>query len=285
MSVCQRNIHNLFAKTTRQLAKSAAKVQPRNVHRLRTSIRRLEAILEELSPELNRNQRKVVRLLARLRRCAGKVRDIDVLVAALRSLRVSDQPGRKTQILSTLADLRIAREEKFLKVFNRVSVRETRERLKRAESDLHLPDNFPGPLALASRNFARLATEHQTLTEDSLHQYRIRGKRVRYLAELAGDDPEAQVFVHHLKSMQDVLGEWHDWLTLAQFVAKLTNSSTNSPLLSALNNITRAKFHEAIHAVAETKKTLAGNSQERKQPSSGSPGRRRGSARALAAAA
>jgi CHAD domain-containing protein len=266
MSVYQENIHKLFVKASRQLTKSAAKGQPRNVHRLRTSIRRLEAILEELSPEMSRNQRKLLKLLVRLRRRAGKVRDIDVHVAALRSLKVSDEPGRKTQILSTLADLRSAREKKLLKVFDQLSVREIRKRLKRAERDLKLPDDFPSPLTVASHSFARLAAENQTLTEASLHHYRIRGKRARYVAELAGDDLAAQAFVKQLKRMQDVLGEWHDWLTLTESVAELTMTGNNSPLIAALKNITRAKFHEAINVVAETKIALSPGTEEARKP-------------------
>ena len=227
MSVYQENIHKLFAKTSRQLTKAAAKAQPGAIHRMRRSIRRLEVILEELSPHLDRNQRKLLKVLSRLRRRAGRVRDIDVHVAALRSLKLSDEPGRKTQILSKFADLRIARERKLVKLFNEVSIREVRKRLKRAEQSLQISDDFPGALETAYDSFVRLAKKNETLSENGLHQYRIQGKRARYVAELAGNEAQARAFVSRLKTMQDVLGEWHDWLTLAQAVAKLTNSANN----------------------------------------------------------
>ena len=169
MSVYQENIHKLFAKTSRQLTKAAAKAQPGAIHRMRTSIRRLEAILEELSPDLDRNQRKLLKVLSRLRRRAGRVRDIDVHVAALRSLKLSDEPGRKTQILSKFADLRIARERKLVKLFDNVSIRELRKRLKRAEQSLQISDDFPGPLETAYDSFVRLAKKNETLSEKGLH--------------------------------------------------------------------------------------------------------------------
>ena len=285
MSVYQENIHKLFAKTSRQLTKAAAKAQPGAIHRMRTSIRRLEAILEELSPDLDRNQRKVLKVLSRLRRRAGRVRDIDVHVAALRSLKLSDEPGRKTQILSKFADLRTARERKLLKVFDEVSIRELRKRLKRAEESLHLGNGFPGPLEIAHGRFVRLANQNETLSENSLHQYRIQGKRARYVAELAGDEAQAQAFVTRLKTMQDVLGEWHDWLTLAQAVAKLSNAANSSPLLSALNNIARAKFHEAVHVVAETKRAILDSAPQKKPSTSVSPRRKPVPDQAIATAA
>jgi CHAD domain-containing protein len=285
MSVYQENIHKLFAKTSRQLTKAAAKAQPGAIHRMRTSIRRLEAILEELSPHLDRNQRKLLKVLSRLRRRAGRVRDIDVHVAALRSLKLSDEPGRKTQILSKFADLRIARERKLVKLFDEVSIRELRKRLKRAEQSLQVPDDFPGPLETAYDSFVRLAKKNETLSENGLHQYRIQGKRARYVAELAGNEAQARAFVSRLKTMQDVLGEWHDWLTLAQAVAKLTNSANNSPLLAALNNITRAKFHEAVRVVAETKRAILTSDPQKNLNTSVSPRRDPVRDRAIATAA
>jgi CHAD domain-containing protein len=256
MSVYQKQISSLFTKATRQIAKTASKPLPRNVHRFRTAIRRVEAVLLELSPELDRNQRKLLKLLTRLRRRAGKVRDIDVQITALRALKVSDAPGRKRRMLDALADLRVIREKKFRKALNSATVEEIRKRLNRIDCE-QLIENAPNPLMLASRIFDRVTRENQTLNEASLHQHRINGKRARYIAELAGDAPEAQRFVAYLKQMQDVLGEWHDWLTLSNTVARLTDSGENSPLVSALRNITRAKFREALQAVAATRLALA----------------------------
>ena len=269
MSVYREEIHSLFSKASRQVVRTASKPLPRNVHRLRTAIRRVEAVLLEVSPGLDRNQRKVLKLLARLRRRAGKIRDIDVQITALRALKVADEPGRKSRILAALADLRAIREKRFLQALDSAVVQEVRKRLNRVDREL-LTENAPDPLTLAWRIFDRLTRENQTLNEASLHQYRINGKRARYVAELAGDAPEAQRFVSHLKQMQDVLGEWHDWLTLSQTVARLTDSGQSSPLLSALNNITRAKFREALHAVSATRSALSPRMAAPKQVISGS---------------
>lgn len=286
MSVYQEQIHSLFLKASRQVVKTASKPLPRNVHRLRTAIRRVEAVLLEVAPGSDRNQRKLLKLLARLRRRAGRIRDIDVQITALRALKVSDEPGRKSRILAALADLRAIREKKFLKALDSAAVREVHKRVTRVDLEL-LAKNAPDPLMLAWRIFDRLTRDNQTLNEASLHQYRINGKRARYVAELAGDAPEAQRFVSRLKQMQDVLGEWHDWLTLSQTVARLTDSGQSSPLLSALNNITRAKFREALEAVSATRSALSTRMAAPKQAISASVPRKSVSAetRATAAAA
>ena len=255
MSVDQP-IHTLFRKLERQLAKASAKAQPNNVHQLRTSIRRVETVLEELVPDHNRNQRKLLKELARLRRRAGRVRDLDVQIAALRALKVSEAPGHKTTLLRTLADIRAKREQKLISALAKPAVRETRKRLKRAKADLALLANHPDPLSLASRMFARVSDGQTPLTEELLHRYRVAGKRIRYIAELSGDHPQAQSFIARLEHMQDALGDWHDWLTLGKSVKKLVGPANSSNLPAALSNITRAKLREAMLVVADTKRAL-----------------------------
>jgi len=256
MPVEEKSIHSLLQKVSRQLAKMSSDPVPQNVHQFRTATRRLEAVLSDLIPEPARNQRKLLKQLSRLRRRAGRVRDVDVQITALRSLKMPEEPGRKTQILRTLADLRARREKKFLKALNDGTVRQIRRRLRRAKTTIQISKNGPDPLTLASRMFVRLTKQQGPITEEVLHQYRINGKRIRYIAELAGKTRGAQRWIEPLKRMQDALGDWHDWLTLTQTVESLVTDGVNSALLSALTNITRAKLRDAVQVVAETKAEL-----------------------------
>lgn len=73
----------------------------------------------------------------------------------------------------------------------------------------------PGVVALDS--FARLATEMQVLDAGNLHDFRKGAKKARYVAELAAQDDEyAQQVGATLKQLQDEIGDWHDWLILAE---------------------------------------------------------------------
>lgn len=255
MPVDQERIHNLFSKLGRELSKVSAKPQPKTVHQFRTATRRVEA-LAELLPEQDRNLRKLLKQLGRLRRRAGKVRDLDVLIGNLRSLKVSEEPGRKAQILRALTDQRARREQKLVDALDNETVREVKKRLKRVQMTVLLPTSID-PVSMAIRRFSRLAEEHPTLNEDVLHQYRIKGKSIRYIAELGGEDPNAQHIVTELKRMQDAIGEWHDWLTLRDTTQKLWSDGRPSALISALSNITRAKYRDALQVVSETKAALA----------------------------
>jgi CHAD domain-containing protein len=271
MPVDQERSRVAFEKLNRQLAKLAIKPAPENVHKFRTYGRRVEAFLDELVAEPNRNEKKLLKQLSRLRKKAGRVRDLDVQVSSLRNLKIPQEPGRKSQLLRTLAEERVKQEKKLAKSFDDETVRELRRRLKRATSHIEIPESTE-PLSLAMRQLARLGHEHAAMTEKTLHQYRIAGKRARYLAEIASKDPEAERLVEQLKRMQDVIGDWHDWLKLAQKAEDLFGGVQDSALVAALSNITRAKFRLAVDALTETRAVLAGKrpvsaaASVRKQP-------------------
>ena len=257
MPLDQERVTSVFQKVGRQLSKVASKPLPETVHQFRTSTRRTEALLEELVPEQDRNQRRLLKELSRLRRRAGRVRDVDVQITALRGLKAPQDAALKAEVLRSLAEMRGKREAKLLKALDKQTVREIRKRLKRAAESPETLKNGRDPFTVASQMLARLTRISGPLREELLHQYRVKGKRIRYVAELEGDRPEAQQLVEQLKRMQDALGDWHDWLTLTETVQKHVGDDARSALLAELNNITRAKLREAMAVVQETKARMS----------------------------
>ncbi|HUJ95171.1 MAG TPA: CHAD domain-containing protein [Terriglobales bacterium] len=246
-----------FRKLGRRLTKLSRKPAVENVHDFRISSRRVETILQELAPHPSRNSKKLVKLLGRLRKKAGRVRDLDAQIAALRSLKIPQDPQRRTQLLRTLVEERAQREEKLAKAFDQKTVAEVRKRLKRAAG--RLPANLQqNALALAMRRVQHLVADRGPVTEKTLHRYRIVGKRARYLAELAGKDPASAQFITQLKRLQDVLGDWHDWLQLTARAEALFPEAAGSAFLAALRNVTRAKFRHGIEVLLETRAAFAG---------------------------
>jgi CHAD domain-containing protein len=251
-----------FQRLGRELTRLARKPVPESVHKFRTNSRRVEALLSEVVPELNRNDKKLLKVLARLRKKAGRVRDRDVQIAAVRNLKIPEGNGHKSELMETLIQERAKREEKLAKAFNREMAEEICKRLRRAASEMDIPRNAE-PLALTLNQLARLGRDHAPLTEKTLHQYRIIGKRARYIAEFADkDDVRAQHVVEQLKQMQDVIGDWHDWLKLTEKAEELFGGVRDSALVAMLRNVTQAKFRLSVDAVAETRATLSGKNFE-----------------------
>ena len=283
MAVDHQRTQHLFKRLSQLLGQNATRPHPEAVHDLRTISRRLEALLDALSTEPDRPQRKLLRRLKRLRRRAGRVRDIDVQVLALRTLKIGRDSGRKAQLARHLSDRRSRRERKLQKALDSETVRDLRRRLARVQKALLAPPppsrpltaaaaapaapaNPPQkeevqPVSLALRMFSTIAKQQGAFTEATLHRFRNRCKRVRYVAEIAGDDPEAKRIVNPIKRMQDAIGDWHDWLTLTQTAQKLFAEPVDSPLLAALRNVTRAKFMEATRHASELKRNLLGRAQ------------------------
>ncbi len=112
-------VAQLFDNLDRRLSKLSSKPQPKKVHQFRTSARRVEALVTELQGDQDKKARKLLKTITKLRRRAGKVRDLDVQIAALRALKVSEEPGAKTRLLQTLSDKRGRRETRFLNMLDK----------------------------------------------------------------------------------------------------------------------------------------------------------------------
>ena len=240
----QKQARLVFARMSRYIGRVARGAKSDDVYRFRTNSRRIEALVAELVPETG-NKKKLLKLLSKLRKRAGRVRDLDVQLIFLKNLRVPDRQNHRTQLLELLAEEHGRRSKKLAKSFDPETVRELRTRLRRAKSEIKLDKIDPLKLALS-----RLPKPGPApMTEKMLHACRIAAKHARYLAELATESAKAKAFVEELKHAQDEVGEWHDVLKLQQRAANLFGSASDSVLVAALQNISRARFRRAVNAM------------------------------------
>lgn len=265
----QERTQSLFRRLERLLTHSGTATAER-VHHVRTTARRLEAVLQVCYPEPTSRVSKLMRQLKKIRKAAGSVRDIDVQTAALRTLKIGREGERKSRLLGHLADarasaaagfqeaVRSAVSKKLIKRLNR-----TAEELAQAAAIPKAGEAVPAPIWLgfdavstSLRMFARATRATKTLTPENLHGYRTRCKRIRYVTEMAGNTADAKRVARTLKRMQDAVGDWHDWVTLTGTAEELFSQSLDSALISALRNITSAKFLEAKNVAETTRREL-----------------------------
>ncbi|MBZ5512939.1 MAG: CHAD domain-containing protein [Acidobacteriia bacterium] len=256
----------LIRKLDRSLAKADEPLAPERVHLIRTTARRLEALLETRGSGADRKQRRLRKRLKRLRRKAGGVRDIDVQIAALRKLKIGRELERKARLMQALNEQRSQREQGLAKALADKDVQKVRKALHRWSAGISsakpgVPAAPTGmgkydEVAASLRRFASLARQVRTLTPENLHAYRTRCKRIRYVAEMAGNVPEAKRIVGQLKRMQDAAGDWHDWQTLTQTAESLFSRALESGLVAALRNVTNAKFVQARGVCQEARRAL-----------------------------
>jgi CHAD domain-containing protein len=260
----------VFDRISRYIGQLAKSSTTNSIHRFRTNSRRVEALMGDLSPE-TRNKKKLLKLLSKLRKKAGKLRDLDVQIAFLKELKIPDRQNHRAQLLEWLNYDHARRSKKLARAFDPDTVRELRKRLRRAQSEIR----FDGirPLELAIGHLPKPG--QLPISEKVLHACRIAAKHARYLAELA-DSQEAKSFIEELKRAQDVVGEWHDILKLNEIAEQRFGSVNDSALVAALQNIGRARFRRAVNAmlaaisaVHKVQQIASGPQSVRKTASSG----------------
>jgi CHAD domain-containing protein len=252
MAISLERGKSIFKRTEKELVRLSSGHRAEAVHGFRTAARRLQTLLEQLVADNNRHHKKLLKILNRLRKSAGKVRDIDVQLEALRSLKIPQEPRRKTQLIQALIELRAQHERKLHKLLKKQDVRDIRRRLRRAEGSV-IFDSKCDPLSVARQMLDSVTVPQGPVDEESLHRYRLMVKRARYVTEFAPKSAESTRFMAELKRMQDALGSWHDWLTLTHTAAERLGDVNESSLVAVLHNVTRGKFRHAVSAVTAAK--------------------------------
>jgi CHAD domain-containing protein len=261
LSVSQNQGRLVFARMNRYIGQLSKNLTPENVHHFRTNSRRVEALIDTLAPE-TKNKKKALKLVAKLRKRAGKVRDIDVQIGLLKDLKVPDRQSHRARLLELLDEEHDRHTRKLSKAADASALRELRKRLRREQESIRFDGINPLLLAMS----ALPTVDQSSLTEKNLHDFRIGAKRARYLAELAGENPGAKAFVDELKRAQTAAGDWHDALKLKERAEKHFGSASESALVSVLQNISRARFRSASHALMSAVASLSKSEQLAKPP-------------------
>lgn len=238
------------------------------VHRLRTTVRRLEV-------HLGKCPAKVAKSLKKLRRKAGKVRDIDVHLALLKpALFLRTSAPRKTPS---------GAREKL-----REKLREELSRILKAQRDRHicslrevvaeaaplLQSKLPMLAERATRNAEGARDLHQltafackhflqsteSIPEDAerLHHLRIQTKKLRYSLEPLEEYEEAATLAAQFKQVQDAIGSWHDWATLEQLAERELASPDHKVASAMLRARTGREYRKARFAAASVRTGIQG---------------------------
>jgi CHAD domain-containing protein len=256
MSSVPQRIQRLANDFSKSVAKLKHEISPKSVHHLRTTIRRMESLIDYVHPELEKKQRKVLKELASLRRRAGRVRDLDIQAGLLDAIA----NGSTAADRRVLKDLLLRKRERQARRLAETVATLRRPRLFAwikasviaKEVSPNAADEAASPLDQATAALAKLATKvHSSdLKPKRLHEMRIKMNRMRYLAEVAEESADQLRFLEQMKLVQDAMGEWHDWETLAETAEKLFGDRMNCALLVEIRSLYSARHSAAASAVA-----------------------------------
>jgi CHAD domain-containing protein len=269
MSLLEKRAKELSQGLARRIARLADEVSPKSVHRLRSTIRRIESLVAFTRPDIGRKQRRALEDLAELRKRAGKVRDLDVQTDLLGTIANGSTASDRRELADLLRTKRLRQAKRLRSHIDGLQDSRFLEHLERIGEKVGMSgETLFSPFEEALRQLSDLAAEYRSeepVPSRLLHQVRIRLKMIRYLAESSAESPEQQDMLTSLKSAQDALGAWHDWEELTATAEKLFGERLNCPLLMEIRALFAAKHSGATAAVAGLFSTVSiGQRRERK---------------------
>jgi len=250
-------------KAVRELSKTLknlpADTPPSEVHKLRTTSRRVEAIVATLAQVESKESRRVLKAIEPIRKAAGGVREMDVLLANARRLARTSAGDSLTRLVE---HLQIARQQNAdvlrralgrrrdaarenLKQYSRF-IRAALDPRKSAVPTNGLPDHWHDGIHTATMNVVRELGEWPLLSAENIHAFRLKVKELRYILQLSGD--ALSDLEETLGNVQRRIGYWHDWHQLEEIAGQLLSTERDSPLLTRIGTTSSRKFHQALKA-------------------------------------
>jgi CHAD domain-containing protein len=258
-------------KSVRKLRKCTARLpkepSPADIHKLRTTARKLEAMFTTLSLDSRKNESQLIKRVRKIRKRAGKVRDLDVLTGDLAAIRVDGETECQVRLLEHLGGERLQQAAKLRKLVSNNRA-ELKSRLRKASArlDKALQNTEPQPASLAAAESLRLASEldiPRRFNKGNLHPYRLKVKQLRYVLNLAPDHPK---FLDDLDKVKDAIGEWHDWEELVAIANNVLDHGTSCKLVRELKETADSKFEHAVRTTEGLRKAYL-KMPSRKKPS------------------
>lgn len=257
MALDTSRIRKPAKKLRKLLKKMPSDPTPEQVHSLRTNARKIEAMLEATH---TRNRERLLHDLSRVGKCAGRVRDMDVLSADLMTVKVGPQEKDcAVQLIEHLGAKRRKHASRLRSTANR-HLHRMRKNLKQTSKEFSNVRSGPKDAradasSAALKRVSELSDAAQ-LTKSNLHEYRKKVKELRNLLRLSASDSEEE-FVSRLGEVKDAIGDWHDWQELVVIGTKVLKHE-NCRLVKRLQLTADSRFDDALRITLRLREKYLG---------------------------
>ena len=250
-------------KALRELGKSLESLHgesaPKNVHKLRTASRRVEAIAGVLQAVDGKKSRRLVKSIEPVRKAAGGVRDMDVLLADARKLaRYCDGEslGHLVEHLETARQQYAGELQHALHHRRKAVLADLKEYSKFVASAAKHAQSASSSGADANQSQENIHSsamdvmrelgDWQPLEAENLHEFRLKVKQLRYTLQL--DAQADAALVEALGDVQRRIGDWHDWHQLEQIARQALLLEEDRALLDRIGETVKRRFDRALAA-------------------------------------
>ncbi len=223
------------------------------VHQLRVATRRARAAVDLFQPVLpKKRSRWLKRWLRRIRRAAGRARDLDVMQDRL-SQQVHECDTPLISLLGALESQRRRAGKPLRKVCRRAQKKRFSRRWRKLIGRIQPRDSCSltrgtfGPYAQQALTdtvnaFFAEADRLDAESDASLHRLRIAGKRLRYTIELvvSAFNPTLRKEIYPaVEALQKRLGTFNDHVTAAQFFRRAAHRMSDKHSRQRVESLSR----------------------------------------------
>ena len=230
------------------------------VHSLRTNARQLEAIVEALPVDSKKKTRQLLKSVAPVRKAAGDVRDMDVLVANVLAMPRADGEDSLVRLVEHLGERRV---DSARDLSDTVAARRKAARRSLKQYAQLVGKEFDGRKRILTKtepvaaDLVRELTAWPKLNEENIHPFRIKVKQLRYMLQLSKNADEK--VVDALGQVKDMVGDWHDWQELAKIAKSVLDPEEDRPALNKIDQIGDEKFKDALSKANAARKKYFSN--------------------------
>ncbi len=247
--------------------------------------------MRALDFDSKRVQRRLLEPLGLLRKRAGKIRDMDVLLGDVLSLQIPGehtneksgaQTAEKDCILRLLQHLAVKRHKHARKMDaivralgrplllmlarQRSAIAKVARKNSRSNSNNDQAGN-PSLRAVArSLQLAEQLNQPARLNRANLHPYRLKLRELRYVLEMEEPQPSRQGLIAAVEKVQDAIGEWHDWMSLGDIAADVLDHD-GCRVIARIKAEANSRFVNALALAESLRERYAAESPARKAPS------------------
>ncbi|MBV9180047.1 MAG: CHAD domain-containing protein [Acidobacteria bacterium] len=256
MALNPKRVAKPFRKLRKLLKSMPKQPVPDQVHDLRTNTRALEAMAAALSLHSQSQVRKLLKDLTRIRKRAGKVRDLDVLSSYAVTVHANGEQDCSVRLLEQLGAKRRKKARKLHAIVakhgaaTRHELKQTstlfEDELCQTEDSTRDPQDAQGRVIASALKLQKELTEPARLNRRNLHPYRLKVKQLRNVLRMAQDENPNQDFVVVLGEVKDAIGEWHDWEALLLIAREVLEHGARCKLLRQLKRTCEEKYQDAL---------------------------------------
>jgi len=253
---------------------------PEALHQMRVGMRRLRSVVTGFSPALDLPKAAQEQKIGKVARILGRLRDLDVLKAALKDEYEPALPKSERKSLETVLDYLAKKRKRALEAVESALKAKDYDNLKQGLQkwlkepsyeplaqvsinevlpDLLLPSVsqlllHPGWLVGVEINTGEMKFS-QSLEADqvahllneqglALHSLRKETKRSRYQMELFTDfyKPNYAAYLEDLKQIQSILGQIQDSFVLAEFLTDALHSESKTELPTLQEKLVQTRY-------------------------------------------